>query len=101
MLRDSFSSLYNSIRFHLCALQRCSAGWSLMLQVNTQQIARLSQYLLPVPGNQRFLSCNGVFQLHVAFLGLHFWALVFYSLGDIVGLRRHINIDLRTDFVRA
>lgn len=69
-----------------------------MLQVNTQQIARLPQYLLPVPGNQRFLSCNGVFQLHVAFLGLHFWALVFYSYGEIFSRQLSAYIPENCDF---
>lgn len=47
-------------------------------------ISRLFQNPVPIFGNQRFLSCNRFFgfQLLVAFLGLHFWALVFYSTGS-------------------
>ncbi len=45
---------------------------------------------------------RNLFQLHgVVFLGLHLWALVSYSHGDIVGLRHQKNIDLYTDFSGA
>lgn len=49
------------------------------------------------------ISSRNLYQLHgvVPFLGLHLWALVSYSHGDIVGLRRLKNIDLYNDFLGA
>lgn len=63
-----------------------------MKQFYGQHKASLTQYLLPVLDDQSFLSRNLLFQRLVVFLGLHVWALVFYSYGEIFAHLYSLNI---------
>lgn len=69
-----------------------------MRQFYRQYKPRLPKYFLSVFNDHRFLSRSRLFQLPVAFLGVHCRALVFYSDGEIVSRLSVPNIQENYDF---